>query len=83
MKNLWKNDDFWEIVGYVTLALCVFGQVAVGYVYLLAQFMYLVANIASVVRDFALALPKANKVRDVVFSAITVGLIVIRITQII
>jgi hypothetical protein len=77
MKKLWKNDAFWEIVGYVTLALCVFGQVAVGYVYLLAQFMYLIANIASVIRDFALDLPKANKIKDVVFSAITIGLIVI------
>jgi len=77
-----KNTKIlWEIVGYVTLALCIFGQIAVGYIYLVAQFAYLVANIASVVRDFKLDLPNANKVRDVVFSAITVGLIVIKIVQ--
>ena len=80
MKKI-NSNVLWEIVGYVTLALCIFGQIAVGYIYLVAQFAYLVANIASVVRDFKLDLPNANKVKDVVFSAITVGLIVIKIVQ--
>ena len=79
MQKLWKNNIFWEIVGYSTLALCIFGQIAVGYVYLVAQTAYLVANVLSVVRDFALDLPRANKVRDVVFTGITVALIVIKI----
>ena len=79
MKKLWKNNTFWEIVGYSTLALCIFGQIAVGYVYLVAQVAYLVANVLSVVRDFALDLPRANKVRDVVFTGITLALIVIKI----
>ena len=83
MTRLWKNNAFWEIIGYITLALCVFGQIAVGYVYLVAQGIYLIANLASVARDFALELPNANKVKDVVFSAITIGLIVIRIVQIV
>lgn len=79
MKKLWKNNTFWEIVGYSTLALCIFGQIAVGYVYLVAQGAYLIANVFSVVRDFALDLPRANKVRDVVFTGITLALIVIKI----
>ena len=79
MKKLWKNDTFWEIVGYSTLALCIFGQIAVGYIYMTAQVTYLVANVFSVVRDFALDLPRANKVRDVVFTGITVALIAIKI----
>lgn len=78
MKKIWNNNLFWEIVGYVTLALCVFGQITVGYFYLVAQTAYLIANVASVVRDFALKLPNANKVRDIVFTGITVALIVIR-----
>ena len=81
MKRLWNNNTFWEIVGYITLALCVFGQIAVGYVYLIAQFMYFVANILGVTRDFALKLPNANKVKDICFTGITIGLIVIRIVQ--
>ena len=77
MKKEIKNKLLWEVVGYVGLAMCIFGQITVGYWYLLAQFVYLVANIASVIRSFALELPSANKVKDVVFTAITMGLIVV------
>lgn len=79
IKKLWDNKVFWESVGYITLALCVFGQITVGYWYMIAQSAYLISNIAAVVRDFALNLPTANKVRDIVFTAITVALIIIRI----
>ena len=81
MKNLTTKQKnlIWEIVGYITLALCIFGQIAVGYMYIIAQCAYLVANFASVVRDFKLELPMANKVRDIVFTAITIALIAIRI----
>lgn len=72
-KNNWK----WEMLGYVGLILCVVGQITVGYWYLVAQVVYLIANITSVVRDFALGLPNANKVKDVVFTGITIGLIVV------
>lgn len=77
-----KNTNrIWETVGYITLALCIFGQIAVGYVYIVAQIIYLIANVATVVRDFAINLPTANKVRDICFTAITVGLIVIYIVR--
>ena len=46
MKNLWTNKIFWEIIGYLTLAL---------------------------------KLPPANIVRDIAFTGITIGLIVIYI----
>ena len=75
--KLWCNNLFWEIIGYITLALCVLGQIAVGYLYIPAQIMYLAANLLGVVRDYALLLPRANKVRDICFTAITVGLIII------
>lgn len=77
LKKLWKNNKFWEIVGYTTLALCVFGQIAVGYLYIVAQIAYLIANVASVIRDFALKLPRANIVKDIVFTAITTALLII------
>lgn len=79
MKKFFENQIVWEIVGYVGLALCIFGQITVGKFYLVAQFAYLVANITGVTRDFALKLPMANKVKDVVFTAITIALIVIRV----
>lgn len=76
-KKIWENEKFWSGIGYLTLAMYIFGQIAVGYWYLLAQFVYLVSNILGTVRDFALSLPTANKVRDIAFTAITAGLIVI------
>lgn len=78
-----KKETIWEIVGYIGLALCVFGQIAIGWVYLVAQCAYLLANISGVVRDFALKLPNANKVKDIVFTAITLALIVVRIVSMI
>ena len=72
-----KTNALWEAVGYITLALCIFGQITVGYWYIIAQCAYLLANVACVVRDFALGLPMANKVRDICFTAITAALIVI------
>lgn len=74
-----KRDFAWEIVGYISLALCIFGQIAVGYWYLLAQVAYLVANLACVVRCFALGQPSADKVKNIAFLAITAGLIFVRV----
>lgn len=81
MKNLTEKQKtvIWEVVGYIGLILCVFGQIAVGYLYITAQIAYLIANLSAVVRDFALDLPPANKVRDIVFTGITVALIIIRV----
>ena len=79
MKKLWTNNTFWEIIGYTTLALCIFGQITVGYFYIIAQVAYLIANTLGVIRDFALDLPRANKVRDIVFTAITLALIALKI----
>lgn len=75
-----KNVNvFWEVICYVCLALCIFGQITVGKIYLVAQFAYLLANVGSVVRDFAIGLPVGNKVKDFAFTGITLGLIVVRL----
>lgn len=68
MVKIWNSKIFWEVIGYITLACCVFGQITVGTWYLLAQSVYLFSNGCSIVRDFALKLPTANIVRDVAFS---------------
>lgn len=74
-----NSTGFWEFIGYISLALAVFGQIMVGQFYLIAQTAYLICNIASVIRDYALNLPRANKVKDFVFSGITIALILLRI----
>lgn len=76
-KNFWYNAPFWECIGYISLALCIFGQISVGYMYIPAQVVYLCANILSLVRSISIKLPKANIIKDVVFTAITAGLIAI------
>ncbi|MBQ0125429.1 MAG: hypothetical protein KBS59_03790 [Clostridiales bacterium] len=79
MRKVVKTNGFWEMVGYITLALCVFGQITIGWMYIVAQIAYLTANSLGVIRDVALRLPRANLVRDIVFTAITLGLIVVKI----
>ena len=44
---------------------------------MLGQGAYLVGNVLNVVRDFKLSRPAADKVKNVCFTAITIGLIVI------
>ena len=74
------KNTVWEIIGYVSLALAVIGQIIVGYTYLIAQGIFLGSNVASVVRDYAIDLPMANKIKDMVFTGITIGLIIVRMT---
>ena len=81
MKLTKKEKTIWEIIGYIGLVLLVFGQIAVGYAYIPAQIAFLIANLSSVIRDFKMQLPTANKVRDLVFSGITIGLIIIYIIR--
>lgn len=74
-----KTKIIWEILGYITLVLCVIGQITVGWLYIVAQVAYLIANIISVIRDIVLRLPTANLVKDIVFTGITVALIIVKI----
>lgn len=74
-----KTKAFWWTIGLISLALCVFGQITVGGMYIITQFAYLIliANIANIIRDCVLGLPPANIVRDACFTGITVALIII------
>ena len=78
MKNK-KVLGFWEIINYFCLIGLVVGQITVGYAYIFAQIIYLICNAVSVIRDIKLRLPPSNIVRDACFTAITIGLIIIRI----
>ena len=74
--------NFQEIIGYITLGLCLIGQVTAGKWYIFAQSAYLIANLMGVIRDFKLHLPPSNCVRDIVFAVITILLIVIKIISV-
>ena len=79
MRKLWLSDTFWEVIGYVNIMLLVFGQIAVGYLYIPAQAAYLAANALSFIRCIVLKQPKADIIRNAIFTAITIALIIIYI----
>ena len=73
------KDKIFTNLAYVALALCVVGNITVGWYFMLAQVVYFVANAINVARDYVLDRPVADKVRDIVFLAITTGLIIIKV----
>ena len=69
---------FFENLQYVTLILLIVGQCTVGSLFYVGQAMYLVANVISVTRCFALNRPVADKIKDICCLAITIGLLFIK-----
>lgn len=69
----------WENLQYVTLVLLIVGQCTVGSMFYVGQGVYLLANIVSVSRCFALQRPIADKIKDCCCLAITIGLLAIKV----
>ena len=67
----------WDRALYFVLALTILGQMTIGLSYLVGQGMWLVANLITVGRDFALNRPRADKVKDICMLTLTIGLIAI------
>ncbi len=74
-----KRIGFWDNMGYLILALLLIGQITVGWAFFLGQGAYLVGNVINVTRDFKLDRPKADKIKNICFTTITIGLIVIKL----
>jgi hypothetical protein len=58
---------------YLVFVLLILGQVTIGKSYVLGQTVYLVANIISITRCFLLRRPKADKVKDMGCTVVTIG----------
>ena len=75
-----KNNNIkafiWENLQLVAFALTIIGQIIIGANYLLAQSIWLTANIISLIRDFALHRPIADKIKDAGLTALTIGLMI-------
>ena len=71
------KNKVWDNIGYVVMALLLIGQVTVGWLFLIGQSAYLIGNVLNVVRDFKLERPRADKVKNICFTAITCGLIIL------
>lgn len=70
-----------ENILYIPIALCLLGQVVIGKYYLLGQNLFLLANIISIIRTFAMKRPVSDKVKDSCFVAVTIGLIIIYLAK--
>lgn len=68
-----------ENLQYFVLVLLILGQCTIGSLFYLGQGIYLTANLISLFRSFALNRPTADKVKDTVCLAVTIGLIIIKI----
>lgn len=69
----------WENLQVAVLALTIAGQAVVGGLYLLAQIIWLVANVVSLSRDFVLERPMADKVKNGGLCGLTIALITLRL----
>lgn len=72
-------EKFWVNLQYVTLVLLIVGQCTVGSWFIFGQSVYLLANLISVGRCFALARPTSDKIKDCCCLAITIGLLFIKV----
>lgn len=69
---------FWENLQFVTLILLIVGQCTIGSMFYVGQGAYLIANLISVTRCFVLKRPMSDKIKDICCTAITIGLLAIK-----
>ena len=66
---------FENTAGYLVLFFLIVAQCIIRQSYVAGQFIYLAANVLAVTRAFALCRPRADKVKDIACTAITIGLL--------
>jgi uncharacterized membrane protein YhhN len=64
---------------YIAMVLTIVGQITVGNAFYFGQGAFLLANIIYTSRDFYLKRPVADKVKNICFTAITIGVIILQI----
>lgn len=73
------NNKIIENLNYIVLMGLIIAQCVIGKWYLIGQSIYLACNLISATRSFVLKRPKADKIKDLSCTAITIGLILIAI----
>ena len=66
---------------YIAMAITVIGQCIVGNNVLIGQGLFLVSNITYLCRDFYLHRPIADKIKNTLFTAITIGIILFNLIK--
>lgn len=68
----------WENLQIIVLFGTILGQILVGGLYFIAQSVWLACNLLSLIRDFVLGRPLADKIKNAGLCGVTIGLIVLR-----
>lgn len=77
-----KKELIWENLQVLVLALTIAGQALVGGLYLVAQCIWLIANVIAFSRNFILQRPLADKIKDGAMVGLTSALIILRVAGI-
>lgn len=87
MQNLNKKENravdktiaLVENLQYPVLILLIVAQCVIGRVYLVGQVLYLIGNGIQIYRSFRLGRPRSEKITNITFFGITLGLILMAI----
>ena len=74
-----SKEKRWENIALLCFGLTVLGQGFCGSLYLLAQTIWLTANVISLIRNIVLDRPKADKMRDAGLIGLCISLICLRL----
>lgn len=81
IKIMNRTTVYMENLQYIILIGLIIGQITVGKWYLFGQCVYLIADLVSTFRCFALDRPLPDKVKEVAFVGITLALIITTIIK--
>ena len=68
----------WELIGYISLAGLILGQVTIGFNFWIGQYSFLVADIIILIRSFAIKQATSDKVKNICMTAICIGVILVK-----
>lgn len=73
-----KKEKFWELVGYITLAGLIVGQITIGFDFWIGQMSYLATDVIIMVRGFIINQPTSDKVKNVAMTAICLAVSIVK-----
>lgn len=74
---MFKKVNFYEVMGYMAIALTVIGQIVINISVIMGQIFWLIANALYLTKAIKQEMGKAEIMRNVIMSAITCGLIIL------
>ena len=72
------KKKFWEIIGYISLAGLIIGQITIGFSFWIGQIAYLISNIIITIRCFAIKQNTSDKVKNIALTAICIGIMIVK-----